>query len=366
VNEMDEVKEILLSEIEWPDPLREEINDEDIERMKTSIMATGQIHAIVVQEVEPHKYHGVIGRLRFLGAQRAHVTTILARIHSFSDESEKTVWQLVENVVRRELNAMIKAEAIDKIKQNYEREIGEKLQSKHEVDFKAEIVESIRKEVEDLSGEEPPSRRTVWRYLEIAKVVPEDVKKLLRGVTSSTFGVGHADQLLRLKEDHDGMLKAAQFIIENNPTVAGLKTFIDDYATIRLCGTDQVKEAVEKKEISVRQGAVLAEATSETQDQILDMTKKGELKPAETKKIVDFAIRHEDRVPELLAAGKKDPEKAVAIAQGRDSIQDEGGQSFFRGNSLMEEYKIPCKCPQCLAGFNTKITVNWEKGELKY
>lgn len=354
---MDEVKEISLSEIEWPDPIREEINEEDVERMKKSIMATGQIQAIVVQEVEPHKYHGIIGRLRFSGAQRAHVATILCRIHTFSDESEKKVWQLVENVVRTELNAIVKAEAMDKIKQNYEREIGPA----------PEIVESLRKEVADLSGEEPPSKRTVYRYLELAKAVPEDVKKLLRSVTSGTFGIGHADQLLRLKDDPNGMLKTAQFIVENNPTVAGLKTFITDYLMIQVSASDQVKEAVEKKEITMRHGAALAGASTETQERILDITKKGDLKASETNSMVTFAIDHPDRVSELFETGKKDPEKAVAIAQGKDGIQTEdGSRTFFRGKSLMEEYQIPCKCPQCLTSFDTRITINWEKGELKF
>lgn len=355
MNEMDEVREIPLSEIEWPDPAREEISDKDIDDMAKSFMATGQIQAIVVEEVGLEKYHGVIGRLRFLGAQKAHAATILCRIHSFMEESEKKIWQLVENVMRRELNAMVKAETMDKIRQNYEDEIGGP---------QPEIVDSIRKEVEDLSGEKPPSKRSVWRYLELAKAVPEDVKKLLRGVTSVTFGVGHADQLLRLKEDHNGMLKATQFIIQNQPTVAGLKSFITDYQMVQIGATDQVKEAVDKKEISLKHGAALAGASAENQEQILDLAKKGDLNPVETKKIVDFASEHGNRMPELLAAGKKDPEKAVAIARGKEGFQTEEN-CFFRSKKV-EEFKVPCKCPLCLASFESRIIIDWERGEIKY
>ena len=352
---MDEIREIPLSEIEWPNPIRAEISDKDIETMSKSIMATGQIQAIVVQSVGPHKYEGVVGHLRFLGAQRAHVTTIMARIHSFSDGSEKKVWQLVENVVRRELNAMVRAEAMDSIKQHYEREIGPK----------EEIVDSIRKEVTELSGEKAPSRRTVWRYLDLAKSVPNDVKKILRGATSDVFGITHAEQLLRLKEDHDGMLKVAQFIVESKPTAAGLKTFVNDYLKIKESATDQVKEAVEKKEISMKQGAALSAARVETQEPLLELTKKGSLNPAETKKVVDFALGHENRVGELLAVGKEDPGKAVAIAEGKGTLQTEDIPSFFRTKDI-EEYKVPCKCPECLSEFKKRITVDWKKGELKF
>lgn len=43
-----------------------------------------------------------------------------------------------------------------------------------------------------------PSERSVWKYIQIAEELPEEVKQKTLNVES--FGVGHAEQLLRLKD----------------------------------------------------------------------------------------------------------------------------------------------------------------------
>ena len=112
---MDRFIEIALSDISWEDPIRDEINKEDIEDMAKSILASGQIHPIVMEEREPGKYNGVVGRLRYEATKRAGKSTILARIHSFIDESDKKAWQLIENVVRRGLNPIQVGEGYKKL-----------------------------------------------------------------------------------------------------------------------------------------------------------------------------------------------------------------------------------------------------------
>lgn len=362
---MDEIREIPLVDIDWPDPIREEINQRDIEKMKKSIQATGQIQPIIVQYVSPHKYHGIVGRLRYLGAEQAQVSTILSRIHAFTDESEKKVWQLVENLVRRELNPIVKAEALEKLRAHYESELGMAPEKSAEP-----IVESIRKEVEEVSGEEAPSKRTVYRSLEIAKSFPDSVKKLLRSAPRDTFGKRHAEQLLRLKEDPEGMLKAAKFILHQKPTSAGLKTFVDDYFKVENQAVEAVKEAEERGDITMRHAAAISAASIEIQEPILNITKKGALKASETKKIADFAEGHEDRVEELLEKGAKEPEQAVAIASGRDVLEtEEEVKTFFRGKKGLakeEKFEIPCECPQCQTRFKRPIKVQWEKGEITF
>jgi ParB-like chromosome segregation protein Spo0J len=357
---MDETKEIPLNQIVWPDPIRDEISDKDIEDMRTSIMATGQIEPIIVERTNatPELYNGIIGRRRYLGAQRAQLPTILARIHSFSDNPERKVWQIVENVVRRNLNPLNYAEALRRLKQYYEQEIpaaGEE-----------PIVESMQKEIADVSAGEAPSKKTIWKYLDMAKSIPDDIKKPLQSLAGETFGQRHAEQLLRLKHDHDGMVKAASYITECKPTASALKTFIEDYLKVKQGATEEVKQAIEKEEISIRHGAIISQAAGKLQQPILEMTKKGDLKAAQIKKVVDFSQAHEDRVPELL---KRAPKQAVAIAEGKDVLEtEEQVKIFLRGkNGLAEtqELLIPCECPECQTQFNRKITVDWNKGEVK-
>lgn len=191
---MDQFREIPLTEIQWPDPIREEIRPEDIKKMAKSFSATGQILPIVVQCIGPHKYHGIVGRLRYLGAEAAKVPSLMARIHGFTDESEKRVWQLVENLVRVDLNPIARADAMDRLKASYEKELGMSPEA-----AKEPIVESMRKEIAEVSDEEVPSAKTLYAYLNMAKSFPDDIKKLLRVLPRENFGKRHAEQLLRLK-----------------------------------------------------------------------------------------------------------------------------------------------------------------------
>jgi ParB/RepB/Spo0J family partition protein len=171
---MDRFEEIPLEQIEWQDPLREEISQKDVDDMAKSLVANGQIEPIVVEKVGVGKYRGIVGRVRFEGSKRAGRLSILARVHSFVDDSDRKAWQLVENLVRRNLNLLAVGEGYKKLREYYEQLVGGK--------YDKEIVKEMTKKVHESSGVAGPSERTIWRYMQFANDIPENVKKLLKSV----------------------------------------------------------------------------------------------------------------------------------------------------------------------------------------
>lgn len=360
---MDDFREINLSDIEWDDFLRD-ITDKDIEDMTKSVIATGLIHPIIVERKEGGKYRGIAGRLRFEASKRAGKATILARIHCFMDNSHRKVWQLVENLVRREPNALTIGEGYEKLREYYRKE---------GIERDGPIIESIQKEIQEVCGENAPSKRTVYQYLQIAKDFPEEVKRILRSVTSNTFGRAHALQLLRLRksEHHRAMLDFAEKIRNQELTTRNqLKAAIDDYFKMHERGIAEVNKAVESQDISLRHAAIISEANGDVQKPLLEIARRGSLKPIQVKKLVDFTLAHNDRIREILAKGVENPEKAVAIAEGKSILETaEDVKAFFRGRRGLaeeEEFDIPCTCPLCKTLLSRKIRVNWAKGELTF
>jgi len=56
-----------------------------------------------------------------------------------------------------------------------------------------DIIGTIAKRQEELTGEKAPAERTVWRYIQLAKELPNEIKT----VVDDSFGVEHGVQLLR-------------------------------------------------------------------------------------------------------------------------------------------------------------------------
>jgi len=358
---MDRFEEIRLDKIEWPDPVREEIRRKDVEDMAKSILASGQIHPIVVELTETGKFNGIVGRLRYEGVRRLGWTSILCRVHSFLDDSGRKAWQLIENLVRRELTTIAIGEGYKSFKQYCEAELGGK--------YDKDIIGTMRTKIQDVSGDKAPSEKTIWKYIQFAEEIPENVKIIVKTLPRETFGKRHAEQLLRLKDDPEAMLKFAEWLRDTKPTSSQLKAQINDHLKVQSQAVDVVKEAFENEEITLRQAAAISEA-EDVQGSVLAIAKKGNLKPTEVKKIVDFAGAHEDHKAEILQKGIESPELAVAIAEGKAVLETpEEVRAFFRGKKGLteeEKYEIPCVCPCCKDVFRRKIKVNWSKGEVTF
>jgi len=213
----DQYVELPLDLIYWTDPVRKEIRKEDIDAMATSFACHGQIKPIVVDwPDEEGRYEGVCGRLRYEAMRRFHERPILTRVHKFNSAREKREWQLAENLHRRNLTAIQKAEAYKELYESMREEYGG-VHDKH-------IVSTIAKRQEDLTGEKP-SESIIYDYVHVAEL-PEEVKEKI--TVDRNFGLEHGKQLLRLKDMPDKQLEIAEDFAREPMTVKQLKKKVNE------------------------------------------------------------------------------------------------------------------------------------------
>ncbi len=113
VEDLTEAKEIALERIE-PDPQqpRRAFDEDRLEELTTSIRKEGVLQPIVVRyDPERDRYIIVHGERRFRASTRAERRTIPALVRNVP-ESRRLVQQLMENIVRDDLNAVDRARAL--------------------------------------------------------------------------------------------------------------------------------------------------------------------------------------------------------------------------------------------------------------
>ena len=202
---MDDVKSLALPSVFWNSSMRDFTSD-DIQRMAQSLRVHGQIQPIVVKPMNGDgEYEGVCGRLRYEGAKYAHIAEVLARIHEFKCESDVRAWELAENLHRKDLTATQKAESYEELYESYKKELGG-VKGK-------EIVSTIAQTQQDFSGEKQ-KEPTIWEYLRVARELPKEVKK--KTMLEHSFGVKHALQLLRLKDEPEKQLEVTEKFVESS------------------------------------------------------------------------------------------------------------------------------------------------------
>jgi len=215
----DKYVELPVHLIFWKDPIRKDIKTEDVNNMATSFMMHGQIEPIVVDEPnEGGKYEGVCGRLRYEATKRFQGRPVLARVHKFKSALEKREWQLAENLHRKDITAMQRAEAYKELYDGMRAEHGGEVKDKN-------IVFTIAQRQEKLTGEKAPAEKTIYKYIEVAKL-PEEVKAEI--LVDENFGVEHGVQLLRLKNMPSEQLKLAEQFAKEPMTVQVLKKEVDE------------------------------------------------------------------------------------------------------------------------------------------
>jgi len=194
----DQYLELPLELIYWREPVRTAIKQEDIQNMAVSLRVHKQIQPVVVKPADERgMYEGVVGRLRYEGAKHARLKSVLARVHRFESSRQVLEWQLAENAHRRDLTEIERDDALARLHALHREEKGGV--------YDRAIVSSIAKTIEAQTGEKP-SEKTVWQRIEIAKNLPEEVKKTLN---VKSFGVGHGIQLLRIKDEPEKQLQLA-------------------------------------------------------------------------------------------------------------------------------------------------------------
>jgi ParB/RepB/Spo0J family partition protein len=214
---MDEFKIVPTNSVHWKTSIRN-FTREDVINMAGSLRTHSQLHSIIVKPQDQEgRFEGVIGRLRHEGAQHARLQSVLIRIHKFKSQDEILEWQLVENLHRKSMTALEKAEAYGRLA---------RLRKKR---FKEEsVVQGISMSIEALTGVKTAAQ-TVRKYLEIdAKIGKEARNVSLRRESekASSVRISHLEQVCRINDQN----KQAELLLNTQTeqwAVTKLKTEVD-------------------------------------------------------------------------------------------------------------------------------------------
>ena len=145
--------------------------EEDLVELADSIKANGVIQPVIVRSWQG-RYQLVAGERRFRAAEMAGLATIPALVREVTDE-QLFEWSLVENIHRRDLNAIERAKAYDRYVNAFSL-------------TQADAAERL--------GED---RSVIANYLRLLDL-PEEIKQML---VDGRLSMGHARAILGLPTD---------------------------------------------------------------------------------------------------------------------------------------------------------------------
>ena len=97
---------------------RRVMTEEGLEELADSIRAQGMIQPIVIRPVAKDKYEIIAGERRWRAAQRAELHQVPVLIKEVPDEAAIAM-ALIENIQREDLNAMEEANALHRLKEEF-------------------------------------------------------------------------------------------------------------------------------------------------------------------------------------------------------------------------------------------------------
>ncbi|MCF8219717.1 MAG: ParB/RepB/Spo0J family partition protein [Bacteroidales bacterium] len=191
------VAEIPINSIEAnPFQPRSEFAEEGLQELAQSITEQGVIQPLTVRKVGYEKYQLISGERRL----RASKLAGLERVPSFiriADDQQMLEMSLVENIQRRDLNAI-------EVAISYQR-----------------LMEECSLTQEKLSSRVGKKRSTITNYLRLLKL-PPDVQIALR---DGTISMGHARTLINV-EDEEVQLDILKEITENALSVREVEQIV--------------------------------------------------------------------------------------------------------------------------------------------
>ncbi len=215
---MDEFRLVPVSTVYWKTKIRD-FTVEDIENMAASLRVHGQIEPIIVKPEDASGLHeGVCGYLRFEGAVHAKLAEVLVRIHRFTDEDEVGEWRLAENLHRKELSALERAEAYAELAELRKKSFSEE-----------SILQGISMSIEALTGNKP-GVESVKKYLKVSCKLGKKAKDMCTRVPPNkdfNLGIKHLEQISRVA-DEDVQATLAEKAIAESWTVQRLKREVDN------------------------------------------------------------------------------------------------------------------------------------------
>lgn len=163
-----------------PEQPRKEMNPEALEGLADSIRSAGVLQPIVVRPRDD-MFELVMGERRLRAALKAGLDTIPAFIREVSDDRMLEL-ALIENVQREDLNAIEKAEAINR------------------------MLETLNLTQEEVGSKLGLNRSTVANFVRLLEL-PKEIREM---VSRGTLTAGHARALLSMESEHDQRQLARQ------------------------------------------------------------------------------------------------------------------------------------------------------------
>lgn len=179
------------------DQPRQEFDPEAIEELAASIKEKGILQPVLVKRIEANQYMLICGERRYRASLLCGLTHIPAVVKEIANQ-DLLEWALIENIQRRDLNALEEAEA-------YRRLVEERMLSQEEV------AKRVGKD-----------RATVANILRLLRL-PEEIR---RYVFSGQITAGHARALLgMLTPEHQKQM--AKRIVEENLSVRQVEAIVN-------------------------------------------------------------------------------------------------------------------------------------------
>jgi ParB family chromosome partitioning protein len=214
-----------LSAIFWKSPIRN-FTKQDIIDMAASLRIHGQIQPVICKPANAEGMcEGVCGHLRYEAAKHAGLGEMLVRVHKFEDEEEVLEWQLAENLHRKELSALERAQAYGKLADLRKKRFPEE----------QTVVKGIAMAVEELTGTKP-AEKTVRKYLDISRKIGNKAKEisLPRPSEKASFPkISHLEQISRI-EDEDKQAELLEKTATRGWTVQKLEQEVDRELGLKL------------------------------------------------------------------------------------------------------------------------------------
>jgi ParB family chromosome partitioning protein len=167
---------------------RVDMSQESLDELAESIKAQGLVQPIIVRPVDDDRYEIIAGERRWRASKQAGLTEIPAVVRDVSDRNAIAM-ALIENIQRENLNPMEEANALHRLREEFEMT--------HQ-----EAAQAVGR-----------SRAAVSNLLRLRNL-NEDVKRL---VENCDIEMGHARALLALENDQQS--EVAQTIIEKSLSV---------------------------------------------------------------------------------------------------------------------------------------------------
>ncbi len=182
-----------------PNQPRTEFDEESLKELSNSISEIGIIQPLTVREVGKNKYQLISGERRFRASQMAGLTEVPAYIRT-ADDQEMLEMALIENIQRRDLNAI-------EVALTYKR-----------------LLEECNLTQEQLSKRVSKNRTSITNHLRLLRLSAEVQVAIKNGLIS----MGHARAIVNV-DNEKWQKQIVNKIIENGLSVRAVEELVRKY-----------------------------------------------------------------------------------------------------------------------------------------